>query len=202
MNIRTMNRFKWPLPSEEYLRRSIEDGEQSTIEYRIDRLKFLWEEFGPPADMLLFGGIPSMFALDELKRSYIYGNFMATVLLSQSFVEHSLGAHYYMAGDAKTANLGFKALIDVSFKDGILDESLANLLHELRQIRNPYIHFVGSEGQRSYMGRLGKRSVFSPEDLAVEDAQFAIKAAVDYLRSGSPNWNPDKVVWHENDEIS
>jgi len=53
----------------------------------MERWRFLWEEFGPPVDMLLIGGTPSMFALDELKRSYFYGNFMATVLLAQVFIE-------------------------------------------------------------------------------------------------------------------
>ena len=35
-----------------------------------------------------------MFALDELKRSYVYGNYMATVLLAQVFIEQSLGGFY------------------------------------------------------------------------------------------------------------
>ena len=78
----TMARFKWPVPDDAFFRREFADGEAATVEYRIERCKFLWEEFGPPADMLLVGGFPSMFALDELKRSFIYGNFMATVLLA------------------------------------------------------------------------------------------------------------------------
>jgi len=77
-----MARFKWPVPDDAFFRREFADGEAATVEYRIERCKFLWEEFGPPADMLLVGGFPSMFALDELKRSFIYGNFMATVLLA------------------------------------------------------------------------------------------------------------------------
>ena len=78
-------RFKWPVPSDEYFQRHITGGEGATVQYRIERCRFLWEEFGPPADMLLIGGIPAMFALDELKRSYVYGNFMATVLLAFPF---------------------------------------------------------------------------------------------------------------------
>ena len=40
-----------------------------------------------------------MFAVDELKRSFIYGNFMATVLLAQVFVEQSIGGIYLLSGD-------------------------------------------------------------------------------------------------------
>ena len=67
-------------------------------------------------------------------------------------------------------------------------------------MRNPYIHFIGGASPKSYMGRLVKQEVVSPEDLAVKDAKFAIRAVVDYLRHGSPDWNPDKVQWHENNE--
>ena len=95
---RTTDRFKWPAPSEEYLRHQILDGEGATVEYRVERYRFFWEEFGPPADMLLIGGVPSMFAIDELKRSYVYGNFMATVLLAQAFIEQSLGGSYSLGG--------------------------------------------------------------------------------------------------------
>lgn len=195
-----MEHFKWPVPSDGYLSKIIEEGETSTREYRVDRLRFLWEEFGPPAGMLLVGGIPSMFALDELKRSYIYGNFMATVLLAQSFVEHSLGGSYSMAGKDKIANQGFAALIDSALNDGQLTGELAQTLHQLRKMRNPYIHFIGGAGAKSYMGRLFKQEVVSPEDLVVKDAKFAIRAVVDYLRHGSPNWNPEKVHWQEGDE--
>src|SRR4051794_35325683 len=94
-----MLRFKLPTPPDDYLRRHISEDEASTVEYRVERYRFLWEEFGPPADMLLLGGIPAMFALEEMKRSYAYGNFMATVLLAQIFIEHSLGGGYSLAGN-------------------------------------------------------------------------------------------------------
>ena len=64
-----MERFKWPVPSDSYLENLISQDEAGALQYRVERLKFLWEEFGPPADMLLVGGFPAMFAFDELKRS-------------------------------------------------------------------------------------------------------------------------------------
>lgn len=195
-----MGRFKWPIPSDEYLSRIIDEGETSTLEYRVEHLRFLWEEFGPPADTLLFGGIPSMFALNELKRSYIYGNFMATVLLAQSFIEHSLGGLYSMAGKDEIANQGFAGLIDSALKDRQLTDNLAQTFHRLRKMRNPYIHFIGGTGHRTYMGRLLKQDIVSPESLSVKDAKFAIRAVVDYLRHGSPDWNPEKVQWQEENE--
>ena len=87
-----------------------------------------------------------------------------------------------------------------ALKDGQLTNEVAQDLHKLRKMRNPYIHFISGPGSRSYMGRLVKQEVVSPEDLPVKDTKFALRAVVDYLRHGSPDWNPDKVLWQENDE--
>ena len=194
------DRFKWPVPPASYIHRHLSEDEQTTIEYRVERYIFLWEEFGPPADMLLTGGIPGMFALEELKRSYAYGNFMATVLLSQIFIEQSLAGSYSLAGEDDVAESGFSALIEASLKNGQITPQLADTLHALRKIRNPYTHHTIGLGTRSYMGRI-VASFTAPEDLVVEDAKAAIRAVVDFLRHGAPDWNPSKVQWsHEDDD--
>lgn len=194
-----MNRFKWPVPSHEYFRRNITEGESLTIEYRLDRYRFIWAEFGPPADMLLIGGIPAMFAIEELKCSFVYGNFMATVLLAQAFVEQSLAGSYSLSGNDEVASKGFSRLINAACQDGIISAELAKSFHDLRRMRNPYTHHIIGTGERSYMGRLLQSEFSAPEDLVLEDAKFALTTVVDYLRYGSPNWNPENMVWNEND---
>lgn len=192
-----MERFKWPVPSDEYFRHHLIDGETSTVQYRVERYRFLWEEFGPPMGMLLVGGFPSMFALDELKRSYAYGNFMATVLLAQAFIEQSLGGTYSLAGEDQIAHSGFARLVDAARNDGHITGALAETLNKLRKMRNPYTHHTGGVGNGSYMRRVTEPEFVAPEDLVVEDAKFAIRAVVDYLRNGSPDWNPQTHQWSE-----
>jgi hypothetical protein len=188
-----MPRFKWPTPSEKYFREKLTEGEHATVSFRVER--YLWEEFGPPADMLLTGGIPALFALEELKRSYAYGNFIATVLLAQSFIEQSLAGSYILCGDI--AQSGFASLVAIARKDDTISAELADAFDRLRRIRNPYIHNIPGLGPRSYMGRLKEAEFVAPEDLIIEDAQFAIRCVVDFLRAGSPNWNPENVRWDE-----
>lgn len=132
-----------------------------------------------------------MFALDEIKRSFAYGNFMATVMLSQVFVEHSLGGMYTMAGRDEIVARGFASLIKAALADGYITTELAETLHALRKMRNPYTHHTIGVEARTYMGRLVQNAPTTPEDLVVEDARFAIRAVVDYLRHGSPNWRPN-----------
>ncbi|MEW6715065.1 MAG: hypothetical protein AB1306_08260 [Nitrospirota bacterium] len=196
-----MTRFKWPVPEDEYFYRHLTEGESSTVQYRIERYKFLWEEFGPPADMLLWGGIPSMFALDELKRSYAYGNFMATVLLAQVFIEQTIWGSYALSTQDESTKNTFSNLIDTAYKDGLITSELSETLHRLRKMRNPYTHHIGGIGKRSYMRRLVETEFISPEDLVVKDAKFAVQSVVDYLRHNSPDWNPDKYKWSEEQDV-
>lgn len=195
-----MARFEWPVPDDAYIRKHFVEDEIATVQYRVERCKFIWLEFGPPADMLLVGGIPAMFALDELKRSFIYGNFMATVMLAQSFVEHSLGGMYSFTGQDHVVGKGFKKLIDQACADGHVTRQLTATLHSLRTMRNPYTHHTIGTGPRTYMERLAQSGHYAPEEMVIEDARIAIRAVVDYLRHGSPHWNPDEVQWQPEKE--
>lgn len=140
-----------------------------------------------------------MFALEELKRSYLYGNFMATVLLAQAFVEQSLGGSYALAGKDHIVKKGFGNLIEAARDDGWITPDVADALQRLRKMRNPYMHHTIGTGIRSYLGRIAESEFTAPEDLVVEDANFTIRTVVDYLRQGSPDWNPEKVNWSETD---
>ena len=124
---------------------------------------------------------------------------MATVLLAQAFVEHSLGVIYTIAGKDHIASKGFAGLIDAARDDGHIAPEAADALHRLRMMRNPYSHHTIGTGKRSYMGRIVESAFMAPEDLVVEDAMFAVRTVVDYLRHGSPDWNPEKVKWSEDD---
>ncbi|GAG13890.1 unnamed protein product, partial [marine sediment metagenome] len=53
-----------------------------------------------------------------------------------------------------------------------------------------WTHSTGLMKPNSYMGRLAGSGLVAPEDLIVEDAKLAVQVVVDYLRYGSPNWNP------------
>jgi hypothetical protein len=183
-----MSRPYWNPPAQRRSNQALRAWDKATFQARAERFRLLMAEFGPPADMLLVGGIPAMFAINELKSSFIAGNFLATVLVAQSFAEHSLGAGFSMSGDDRLAQAGFAKLIDASVKRGWLDSDTAAQLHELRGIRNPYVH--PTRGTRSYMERLRKKAFPDPERLAGEDAEFAVRTIVNWLRRESSGWAP------------
>lgn len=192
-------RSEWPLPPDSELQAQIEEYYHTSIHERLERYKFVWRKFGPSADMLLVGGIPAMLALYELRLCFIEGHYLACVLLAQTFIEHSLGGAYIMAGDERIAEQGFAKLIDRASADNLIEPELATQLHELRLMRNPYIHPKAGLGTRTYMGRLleyqrNSSRDMMPEDMTRQDAEYAIQIIVDFMRAGSQNsgysWEP------------
>jgi hypothetical protein len=141
--------------------------------------------------MLVVGGIPAMFAIHELQRSYFDGNYLATILTAQVFVEHSLGGMFSLAGEDKVVELGFSNLIEVARARNMVNNEVAERLHHLRKTQNPYSHPHAGIAPRSYMARL-REHFKDPEQLAEDDARRAIRTVIDFLRDGSPNWVPPR----------
>jgi hypothetical protein len=106
-----------------------------------------------------------------------------------------------MTGKDDIAQKGFSVLIDMARQDGKITPELAETLHRLRKMRNPYTHQTGGIKSHSYMGRLYQPEFIAPEDLVLEDAKFAVRAVVDYLRHGSPDWTPTKYQWNEQTDV-
>src|SRR5437016_920836 len=53
----------------------------------------------PDAEYLGFpGGLLSKFHFDEMRYCFVYGQFLAVVLLGLAYIERTLAAHFYGAG--------------------------------------------------------------------------------------------------------
>src|SRR5262245_34252723 len=97
----------WPPPDDTEVAQQLAEQDRASFDERVARIRFLYAEFGPPSDMLLMGGIESMYALREMQNCYVTANSMAVVLLAQTFIEHSLAGGLILAGDDDTAESGF-----------------------------------------------------------------------------------------------
>jgi hypothetical protein len=183
----------WPTDSKEKLSTDLAAVENETRGERVERVRFLIQEFGPPADMLLIGGVGAMFAIQELQRAFLYGNFMATIFLCQTFAEHSLAGSYALSGQDEKVEKGFKFLIDETLRDGGISEIIAKRFHELREMRNPYTHPRVIKKRQSLLDRI-VQTTGNPDTMAEKDAREAIRIVVDYLREQSPNWTPSRAA--------
>jgi hypothetical protein len=196
-------RETWPVEPRGKLLQDLEAADAESREARLERLEFLLGEFGTPGGMMLIGGIGAAIAIGELRSSFLNGNCMATILCCQTFIEHSLAGGYALSGQDALVEIGFKDLIDRSLADGNLSVELAASLHELREMRNPYIHPRIRPNRESLLDRMvaTARELQSKPDrcsrdpiqiMAERDARDAIRIVVDYLRHGCPSWTPSR----------
>jgi hypothetical protein len=185
-------RMLWTAKDVSAITDDLRAADEATRHQRAKRAAFLLQEFGPPAGMVLTGGLNAMLAISELQSSFLNGNFMATILLCQVFVESSLGGSFAFSGDEEAMLGSFKSLIDRSVAERRISKALGERLHHLREdVRNAYGHprpYLNP--RKGLLDRVFERRL--PLDkLAEADAREAIQLAVDSLREGCPSWTPE-----------
>lgn len=151
---------------------------------RLERYKFIYQELGPliHPNLPLEGDFLMFPAYLEIRHCFIEGCYISCILLVQLYIEQALGHSYILDGGEKLAEQGFAKLIDKALEDKLIDSTLTDQLHKLRQMRNPYVHPKAGDGDRTIIKRFLSKRRNSFEDLTREDAEIAIKIMVDYLR--------------------
>ena len=161
-------------------------SDKLTFKSRLGRLKEintlpLWSN---DYDLLLTGGLSSSYAITEISNSYINGNFLSCICLSQIFFENTLSSNFCMQGEDETAEASFAKIIIESEAQNLISKDLAEKLDKLRKIRNSYTHFHCGLSNRSLMKRILDNSIV-PEELLIKDAWFALKLISDFICNSS-----------------
>jgi len=126
---------------------------------RLERLKWLGS-IAPENNAWLFhGGLITKYLFEEARYCFVYGQYLATIILGISFIEYTLAALFYASGrnDLERANIT-KLLDEARDSLWISDEEFADLDHA-RKIRNPIVHFRSPSGKET----LEYRSVLEDE---------------------------------------
>lgn len=152
------------------LQRSLERYDHDTMQGRLERLAWLESVF--PKGGFMYS-VEMHFILSEAKTSYINGQFIATVLLSTSFIEHWLADYLRKKGYVKESERGLSAMINCMRKNGLLAEYLLDKVDEVRKIRNPFTH----KKEYDHPYNLTKRAFFqlhNPGETMQKDAELAL----------------------------
>ena len=82
------------LSAEEWL-----DNEDSQCRSdRLNRLKWIIEKY-PDIDISLFhGGLKSHYLFEEARHCFVYGQYIASIVLSLSYIENTLASAFYVSG--------------------------------------------------------------------------------------------------------
>jgi hypothetical protein len=102
------------------------------------------------------------------------GQFVATVVLSVSFIEHWFSGKLHNRGMRKEAASGLAAMVAAARKQQLLADGILNRIDSLRLKRNPFAHLKDMDHEHS----LGARSLSlrqHPDEVLERDAREALE---------------------------
>lgn len=149
-------------------------------EDRLTRLRWLADN-APNADYWAFpGGLISKYLFEETRYCYVYGQFLATIVLGLSFIEHTLAGLFFASGRNDLKRAGISTLLKEALDCNWITQAEFNNLDRARKIRNPVTHFrePGHDDTVEY------RSVIDselPYKIIEEDAQHVMVTVLHLL---------------------
>ncbi len=108
---------------------------------RVGRLEWLISK-APLAQIWTFpGGWLGKQLFEEARYSFVYGQFLATVVLGFAYVERTLCAIFYGAGRNDMQRATSETLLREAHKEGWLSEQELKAFDKARGLRNVMVHF-------------------------------------------------------------
>lgn len=170
-----------PLPDDVDLAQHLMTDLCHDLPERVARFKLLTALTSDFGGTLLFGGHPSSLAYGEARSSFVNGNYVATIMLCQSLMEHLLAAFLHAALLAELdSKPRFSDTLREGQKRGLLNEQDINDLKRLGQLRNPLAHYRNIN-DADHLDRRAMTTDQHPLELCYADAEFAIRTIIKLL---------------------
>ena len=142
---------------------------------RLHRLKWVIEEY-PNIDISLFhGGLKFHYLFEEARYCFVYGQYIASTMLSLSYIENTLASVFYASGRNDLQRARVVDLLKEAKEEGLISESEFTVFNKVRKIRNPITHFRKPSDKETIEYRAVKNDRY-PYELLEEDAKTALKA--------------------------
>jgi alpha-amylase/alpha-mannosidase (GH57 family) len=154
----------------------LDNEDEQCRDGRLSRLKWIIEEY-PNIEISLFYGAPkSHYLFEEARYCFVYGQYIASIMLSLSYIENSLASAFYASGRNNLQRVSMVSLLEEAKEKGLISESEFDVFNKVREIRNPITHFRKPVDKEAieYMAVKGARH---PYEVLEEDAKAALKAA-------------------------
>lgn len=147
--------------------------DKAALPFRAARIRWISERIPKNAGLAM--PIETFYVFEEAKSSFIYGNFVAAVVLAAAFVEHWFSSNLAARGYEKEASQGLAALIKIARAKNLVNSILLDKVDHLRAIRNPFVH-LQLRGHQHTIGERSWRQKVLPESLLEADAKDALIA--------------------------
>ena len=150
---------------------ALERGEKRSLPARAARVRWLSEII--PKNKGFVMPLETYYVFEEAKSSFVYGHFVATIVLAASFVEHWLAGGLARRGYQRDAARGLAASIKIARKKGLVHPALLSKAERLRLIRNPFVHLKALDHEHTITRRF-LRLKKDPAELLESDAKEAL----------------------------
>jgi len=140
---------------------------------RLERLKWLIDIFPIEGVWLFHAGLLTKYLFEEARYCFVYGQFISTIVLGFSFIEHSLASIFYGSGQDRMERAKTADLIQEAFRQELIDHNEFQMLSKIRKLRNPIVHFrrPGDQESIEYKAVMENEHSYS---LLEEDARFVM----------------------------
>jgi hypothetical protein len=139
----------------------------------------------PDAEYLGFpGGLLSKFHFDEMRYCFVYGQFLAVVLLGLAYIEQTLAAHFYGAGHDELERASISTLLRRAVESGWISESEFKRIDRARELRNALTHFRRPLHEETVEYRAMTQKDF-PYAVIEEDARHVIEIVFHVLATNA-----------------
>jgi hypothetical protein len=147
---------------------------------RLARLNWLASRL-PDAEYWTFpGGLTSKYLFEEIRYCFVYGQFLATIVLGLSYIERTLASLFYASGRNDLERASITTLLREALNCGWINQIEFDNLQRVRKIRNPITHFR----RPGYDDTIEYRAVIEnklPYTVVEEDAQHVLGTVLHLL---------------------
>lgn len=153
---------------------TLEEQDKKTRVDRAGRVRWLSDTI--PRNLMFGTSLETALVFEEATASFVYGNFVAAVVLAAAFVEHWFVASLIARGYHKEASQGLAAAIGCARANNLVSPLILDKADRLRLIRNPFVHLKSLDHQHGIGQRMAKTRNFDIQAQLESDAKGAIIA--------------------------
>ena len=150
--------------SDTYLASWLRDEDSKCYEDRLLRLKFLAERT-PTEGYWSFDGLTGKYLFEEARYCFVYGQFLATIMLGIAYLETTLAASFYASGRCDLERASFSKLLDEALSEGLISVDEHQEMDRVRNERNAYGHYRRPSHEERIESRAFKGESFEGDEL-------------------------------------
>jgi len=147
---------------------------------RLVRLNWLASKVPDTKYWIFPGGIMAKYLFEETRYCFVYGQFLSTIVLGLSYIEHTLASLLYGAGRNDLERSSISTLLQEALNYGWINQDEFDNIEHARVIRNPNTHFRRPGDDDTIGYRMVQQNKL-PYMILEEDAKHVIEVVLRLL---------------------